>query len=55
MTQKIFLAALTRAKENKTDLMREIAAELFEIPEEQVTPEQRQYAKTVMHGFLYSA
>lgn len=36
------------------DLYKERAAELFNVAQADVTPEQRRYAKTVMHAELYS-
>lgn len=37
-----------------TDLHRKKAAEIFGIPESEVTPEQRRYAKTVNYMNLYN-
>lgn len=37
-----------------TDLHRKKAAEIFGIPESEVTPEQRRYGKTVNYSEIYS-
>jgi len=44
---------LTRAFAQGMDVHRATASEVFAIPPEQVTPEQRRYAKTINFGLIY--
>jgi DNA polymerase-1 len=44
---------LTRAFAQGMDVHRATASEVFAVPPEQVTPEQRRYAKTINFGLIY--
>src|SRR5213079_2614463 len=46
-------AALMRAFEADEDVHRTVAAEVFNVPLEQVTRQQRGYAKTINFGIVY--